>query len=144
MIHVSEKQFREELAFYNLLEYYQTDDISNLLFEHHTQSSSMISLLSRFLIQKCVCRCIIDFISCISCVMGIYEMILWRCHQRFTSLLIGDSLISLILLWTLFYEQYSDKILFKIKFDLHNKHKEQRSQTHEKILFSEQFDIIAR
>ncbi|CAF3510727.1 unnamed protein product [Rotaria sp. Silwood1] len=143
MISLSEKLFQEELAFYNLLEYYQSDDISNLLYGHHLQSSSIISLLSRLVILKCVCRCIIDCISCISCMMGMFEMILWRCHHRFISLLIGDILTSLILLWTLFYEQYSDKILFKIKFNMHNKHEEERTQIREKSSSSELLVIIA-
>ncbi|CAF2527491.1 unnamed protein product [Rotaria sp. Silwood2] len=132
MAFLSEKLLQEELAFYNILEYYQSDDISNVLFGLHPQSSSIISLLSRLLIQKCICRCIIDCISCISCIMGMLEIILWRCHHRFISLLSGDILISLILLWTLFYEQYSDKILFKIKFYMYKKHQEERSQIKEK------------
>ncbi|CAF1044829.1 unnamed protein product [Rotaria sordida] len=143
MISLSEKLFQEELTFYNLLEYYQSDDISNLLFGHHSQSLSIISLLSRLLIQKCICRCIIDCISCISCLMGMFEMILWRCHHRFRSLLIGDILISLVLLWTLFYEQHSDKLLFKIKFYMHNKHEEERSQIKGKAPLSEPLVIIA-
>jgi hypothetical protein len=62
-------------------------------------------------------------------------MIFWRCYYRFISLLIIDIICSLILLWTLFYEQYSDKILLKIKHDLH-------SQV-EKISTNEQFIFIA-
>ncbi|CAF3866472.1 unnamed protein product [Rotaria magnacalcarata] len=120
MILLSEKRFQNELAFYNLLEYYQIDDILNNIFEHCTQSSSIVFLFSRLLIQKCLCQCIIDCISCVSCAMGICELMLWRCRDRSISLLVTDIFISLILLWTLFYEQYSDKILLKIQFDMHS------------------------
>ena len=60
-------------------------------------------------------------------------MILWRCQHRLKSLLIGDILISLILLWTLFYEQQSDKILLKIKFFLQNRIEEEGKDEHTKI-----------
>jgi hypothetical protein len=72
-------------------------------------------------------------------------MILWRCHHRLIGLLIGDIVISLILLWTLFYEQYSDKILLKIKFYLHDKVKEEEeedTQIRRKVSINEQFIII--
>ena len=42
-------------------------------------------------------------------------MVLWRCQHRLISLLIGDTVTSLLLLWSLFYEQYLDKILLEIK-----------------------------
>ncbi len=70
-------------------------------------------------------------------------MILWRCHHRLMSLLIGDIIISLILLWTLFYEQHSDKILLKIKFYLHRKVEEEDIQIKRKTSLNEQFIIIS-
>jgi hypothetical protein len=73
-------------------------------------------------------------------------MLLWRCHHRLISLLIGDIVISLILLWTLFYEQYSDKILLKIKFYLQQKveeEEEEDTQIKRKVFFNEKFIIIA-
>jgi hypothetical protein len=72
-------------------------------------------------------------------------MLLWRCHHRLISLLIGDIVISLILLWTLFYEQYSDKILLKIKFYLQQKVEEEEEDTQikRKVFFNEKFIIIA-
>ncbi|CAF1426449.1 unnamed protein product [Rotaria magnacalcarata] len=143
MILLSEKRFQNELAFYNLLEYYQIDDILNNIFEHCTQSSSIVFLFSRLLIQKCLCQCIIDCISCVSCAMGICELMLWRCRERSISLLVTDIFISLILLWTLFYEQYSDKILLKIQFDMHSKHKEKLSSIREKKSFNKKYVIIA-
>ncbi len=70
-------------------------------------------------------------------------MILWRCHHRVIILLIGDIVISLILLWTLFYEQYSDKILLKIKFYLHDKvEEEENTQIRRKVSLNQQFKII--
>jgi hypothetical protein len=70
-------------------------------------------------------------------------MILWRCHHRLISLLIGDIVVSLLLLWTLFYEQYSDKILLKIKFYLHHKvEEEENTQIRRKVSINEQFVII--
>jgi hypothetical protein len=74
--------------------------------------------------------------------MGIGEMILWPCRHRFISLLIGDILISLILLWTLFYEQYSDKLLLKIKHYLYCKNEGERTQTGRKPSLNEQFIIM--
>jgi hypothetical protein len=70
-------------------------------------------------------------------------MILWPCHHRFISLLIGDIVISLILLWTLFYEQHSDKILLKIKYYLHCKIEEDANHIRRKASQKEQFVIIA-
>ncbi len=67
-------------------------------------------------------------------------MLLWQCyHHRLISLIIGDIIISLILLWTLFYEQYSDKILQKIKFYLQDDNTQIRRTTS----LNEQFVIIA-
>ncbi len=70
-------------------------------------------------------------------------MILWRCHHRLMSLLIGDIIISLILLWILFYEQHSDKIFLKIKFYLHRKVEEEDIQIKRKTSPNEQFVIIS-
>jgi hypothetical protein len=72
-------------------------------------------------------------------------MLLWRCHHRSISLLIGDVVSSLLLLWILFYEQYSDKILLKIKFYLQQKveAEEEDTQIRRKVFFNEQFIIIA-
>ncbi|CAF3976721.1 unnamed protein product [Adineta steineri] len=140
----SDKLFREELEFYNLLEYYQTDDNLNFIFEYYTQTSSIISLLSRLLIRKCICWCIIDCVSCIACAIGICEIVLWRCqYQRSINLLIVDIIISLILLWTLFYEQYSDRILLEINFYMRNKFDEEvKNQIRRKVSMTERFIII--
>ncbi|CAF1678892.1 unnamed protein product, partial [Adineta ricciae] len=108
----SEEYFRKELEFYGLLEYYQTNDITQILLTEHTDS------LSYLLTGKCLCQCIVNCVSCMSCAMGVSEMISNRCHHpRLINLLIGDVVLSLILLWTLFYEQYSDKILLKIRLE---------------------------
>ncbi|CAF3938409.1 unnamed protein product [Adineta steineri] len=143
-ISFSDKLFREELEFYNLLEYYQTDDNLNFIFEYYTQSSSVISLLSHLLIRKCICWCIIDCVSCIACAIGICEIVLWRCqYQRSINLLIVDIIISLILLWTLFYEQYSDRILLEINFYMRNKFDEEvKNQIRRKTSMTERFIII--
>jgi hypothetical protein len=69
-------------------------------------------------------------------------MILWGCHHRLMSLLIGDIVISLTLLWTLFYEQQSDKILLKIKFYLHYKAEEEEIENRREVSRREQFVII--
>ncbi len=122
---------------------FQTDDISIFLFENSTQSSSIILLLSSLLIRKCLARCVIDCISCTACAIGICELVLWRCHRgRFISLLIVDIFFSLILLWTLFYEQYADKLLLKIKYYLHNKIEEEKSRIRQKPLLNERYVII--
>ena len=73
-------------------------------------------------------------------------MILWRCQHRLKSLLIGDILISLILLWTLFYEQQSDKILLKIKTFLQNRveedGKDELTETGQMVPLDKQFFLI--
>ena len=68
-------------------------------------------------------------------------MVLWPCHQRMISLLFADIVISLTLLWTLFFEQYSDKILLKIKFYLHQK-VEGEVEMRREVLRNERFIII--
>ena len=70
-------------------------------------------------------------------------MILWRCHHRSLGLLIGDIAISLILLWTLFYEQYSDKILIEIKNNLDSQIEKEETQTKQKVSTNEQYVLIA-
>ena len=110
--------------------------------EDHSPSSVIISHLSGLLIRKCFCRLILDSLSCVSCALGISEIILWRSHHRPTSLLFGDILTSLLLLWTLFYEQYSDRILLKIKFHLNNHSKEEDSQIQERKSINQQLEII--
>lgn len=51
--------------------------------------------------------------------------------------------MSLILLWTLFYEQYSDKILFNIKFHIRNKYEDEQCKNPGKVSLNEQFVIIS-
>jgi hypothetical protein len=71
-------------------------------------------------------------------------MLLWRCHHRSITLLIADIVSSLLLLWTLFYEQYSDKILLKIKFYLQQKVEEEEETTEirRKTFSNEKFIIV--
>ena len=94
------------------------------MFENEEQTYEIIPVFRRFLLIKCVCRCIIESVSCISCFIGICEMLIWKCNDRLISMFIVDISTSLILLWTLFYEQYSDRIIFKsqLKTFIENKH----------------------
>lgn len=83
------------------------------MFENEEQTYEIIPLFRRLLLIKCVCRCIIESVSSISCFIGICEMLIWQCDDRLISMIIVDISTSLIILWTLFYEQYSDRIIFK-------------------------------
>lgn len=107
------------------------------LFEPQLRSSSspIISLLSRFLVEKCLCRCLVDCLSSLTCALGIVELILWRCQRRAVPFLLADLVISLSLLWALFSEQYADRILLRMQSSSSTRVEQNRTESRQRRSF---------
>ncbi|CAF0727093.1 unnamed protein product [Didymodactylos carnosus] len=124
---LSKKLFYDELIFYDLKKYYKINLIPDIFlrrtykYEQYTISQdkqlnelNIMKLFRPLLIQDFILRCIINCCALLSCAISIIEIIHYRCVKRKFSFLICDIVFSLILLVSLFCEQYCARTLIQL------------------------------